>query len=225
ATAWLDRAIATLTTVVEAERTPQHLQALGEVLMRRGRLTQAEARLREALALDESQATLHADLSGVLMARASGENLEEPGQPTQEQQRALASDALAELRRTSQLDSSLPHLFTRMGALYEILEQPDDARIAFEEAIRRDPGDADAAYALGSLLLSRRQPREALALLETAVQLEPFAVPYRLSLAGAYAALERQREAERELDLIDRLAPGLPQVTELRAILARAKKK
>jgi tetratricopeptide (TPR) repeat protein len=159
------------------------------------------------------------------MAQASGENLEEPGEPDKERQQALAREALEELRRTAQLDSSLPRLFTRMGAIYEVLEQPDDARIAFEQALRHDPGDADASYALGSLLLSRRQATEALPLLETAVQLEPFAVPYRLSLAGAYAALERRKEAERELNLIDRLAPGLPQVAELRAILARAKKK
>jgi tetratricopeptide (TPR) repeat protein len=225
AMAWLDRAIATLQRVAEAEHTVEHLQALGEVLMRRGSLTQAEQTFREALALDEAQATLHADLSSVLMAQASGENLEEPGEPDKERQQALARDALEELRRTAQLDSSLPRLFTRMGAIYEVLEQPDDARIAFEQALRHDPGDADASYALGSLLLSRRQATEALPLLETAVQLEPFAVPYRLSLAGAYAALERRKEAERELNLIDRLAPGLPQVAELRAILARAKKK
>jgi tetratricopeptide (TPR) repeat protein len=225
ANAWLDRAIATLASVIEEEPTADHLQALGEVLMRRGLLTQAETRLREAIARKEDQATLHADLASVLMAQASGENLEDPGQPEKERQQALAREALAELRRTSQLDSALPHLFTRMGAIYEILGQPDDARIALEEALKRDPGDADASYALGSLLLSRSQPQQALPLLETAVQLEPLAVPYRLSLAGAYAALERRREAERELNLVDRLAPGLPQVAELRGILARSRKK
>jgi tetratricopeptide (TPR) repeat protein len=221
ATAWLERAAATLTQVVEAEPTRQHLQALAEVLMRRGHLTSAEARLREALALEETYAPLHADLASALMGQVSGENLEDPGQPSRERQQELAHEALAELRRTSELDSALPRLHTRIGAIYQILEQPDDARIAFEEAIRRDPGDADAQYALGSLLLNRQQVPEALPLLETAVQLEPLTVPYRLALAGAYALLERRQEAERELTLIDRISPGLPQVAELRTIMAR----
>jgi tetratricopeptide (TPR) repeat protein len=225
ATGWLERAADTLTQVVEAEPTRQHVQALAEVLMRRGHMTSAEARLREALALDETHATLHADLSSALMGQASGENLEDPGEPSPERQKELARAALAELRRTAQLDSALPRLFTRIGAIYQILEQFDDARIAFEEAIRRDPGDADAQYALGSLLLSQRQAKEAVSLLETAVQLEPLSVPYRLSLAGAYAADARRKEAERELNLLDRLSPGLPQVAELRSILARSKKK
>jgi hypothetical protein len=55
------------------------------------------------------------------------------------------------------------------------------------------------------------------------VELEPLAVSFRLNLATAYAALDRRREATRELDTIDKLQPGLPQVAELRAILARKK--
>ena len=79
ATAWLERATATLAQVVEAEPTTQNLQALAEVLMRRGHLTMAEARVREALAQDEARATLHADLASVLMGQAGGENLEDSG--------------------------------------------------------------------------------------------------------------------------------------------------
>jgi hypothetical protein len=60
--------------------------------------------------------------------------------------------------------------------------------------------------------------------LETAVQLSPLTITYRLSLAAAYAALERYSEATRELDLIDRLQPGLPQVGELQAVMARQRK-
>ena len=85
------------------------------------------------------------------------------------------------------------------------------------------PGDAEARYLLGSLYLSQRHPEQALPHLESAVELEPLAVSFRLNLATAYAALDRRREATRELDTIDKLQPGLPQVAELRAILARKK--
>jgi hypothetical protein len=69
--------------------------------------------------------------------------------------------------------------------------------------------------------MARRQPDRAVRSLETAVQLVPRAIPFRLNLAAAYASLNRGGEARRELDAIDRLQPGLPQVAELRAALAR----
>jgi tetratricopeptide (TPR) repeat protein len=222
---WLERAIETLKRVAEAERTAEHLQALGELLARRGFFTQAQERLREAITLDGSRASLHADLASAIMARASGEDLNAAGPlATDEARQEAAREALAELRQAAQLDAMLPHVFTRIGALYDVLGQTEDARLAFEEAVARDPGDAEAHYALGSLYLSRREPRQALQPLETAVQLEPLGVPFRLALAACYVALERRREATRELDLIDKLQPHLPQVSELRAILARQKK-
>ncbi len=49
AMAWLDRAIATMTTVAEQERTAEHLQGLAELLARRGLAQEAELYLREAL--------------------------------------------------------------------------------------------------------------------------------------------------------------------------------
>ncbi len=222
---WLDRAIATLRQVVEQERTAEHLQALGELLARRGYLTQAEQALREAIALEPDRAALHADLASAIMAGVSGEDLEAPGAPgTQEEREAAARGALAELREAAKLDPNLTHVFTRIGALYQALDQQEDARLAYEEAIARDPGDAEAHNALGSLLLAQREPQRALPELENAVQLEPFSVPFRLALAACYIALDRQREATRELDLIDRLQPHLPQAAELRAILTRQKR-
>jgi tetratricopeptide (TPR) repeat protein len=224
ATAWLDRAIATMRQVVEKERTAEHLQGLGELLARRGHLGEAEEIVREGLGLEPERASLHADLASILMARISGENIQEPETLTDEQRNTLTRDALAALREAARLDRTLPRIFTRMGAIYEVLNQPDDARLAFEEALRNDPGDADAHYALGSLLLRRQDAAGALPHLERAVEMEPMAVPYRLALAAGYVAQERKREATRELDLIDRLQPGLPQVGELRTILNRQKK-
>lgn len=222
---WLDRAIETMTEVVEAERTAEHLQGLAELLARRGRLRQAEELLREALQKEPERGSLHADLASVLMARVSGESVEDEEQLSEERRTELMRDALAELRQAARLDNTLPGLYTRMGAIFEMLGQQEDARLAYEEAIQRDLGDAGARYALGTLYLTRNDPTRALPLLEAAVQLQPLAIPYRLSLAAAYAAVDRTREASRELDLIDRLQPNLPQVAELRATIARQGKK
>lgn len=223
--AWLERAVGTLTAVVEAEPTAEHLQGLGELLARQGHYHQAEARLREGIAADPQRAMLYSDLSDALMGRITGENLDEPAEPSDEERRAVAREALGALREAAKLDNTIAGLYARMGAIYDLLGQPEDALIALEEGVRHDPGDAAAHYALGSLLLAREKPAEALPHLETAVQLNPLAVPQRLNLAACYGALERYADAQRELDLVDRLQPGLPQTAELRTIIARQRNK
>ncbi|WIG59774.1 MAG: hypothetical protein OJF49_002521 [Ktedonobacterales bacterium] len=223
--AWLARAVSTLEQVVEEEKTAEHLQGLAELLSRQGHFNQAEARLREALQLEPDRAILHSDLTDALMGRVSGENLDDPVTLSTEERQAIAREALAELRATSQLDPSVGGVFTRMAAIYELLGQPDDTLLALEEAVRRDPGDESAHYALGSLYLTRHRPADALPMLERAVQLSPYNIPARLHLAACYGELGRYGEALRELDLVERLQPGLPEAAELRAILVRDRKK
>lgn len=217
--AWIARAIATLEGVATDDPIPEHLQALGEILTHSGHFSRAESRLREAIQLDPQRALSYSDLADALMGRVGNENLDEPLPLDLAERQRTAREALAQLREAHRLDSTIPGIFSRMGAIYEVLEQHDDALVAFEEAVRHDPGDAEAHYTLGSLYLKRKQPERALPLMETAVQLSPVSISFRLGLASCYALLNRLPEATRELDLIDRLQPGLPQVAELRSIL------
>ncbi|HEX5440274.1 MAG TPA: hypothetical protein VFW76_05280, partial [Ktedonobacterales bacterium] len=222
---WLDRAIVTMTAVTEQERTAEHLQGLAELLAQRGDADEAEKCLREALTLDATRASTHADLASVLMSRVSEEHADEPEKAFAGNPSPAVRESLAELREAARLDSALPGIFTRMGAIYEMLGQPEDARLSYEESIQRNAEDATAHYALGSLLLSRKDDDAALPHLEAAVRIEPLAVTFRLGLATGLVAVGRTRDANRELDLIDRLQPDLPQVRELRAILARQQHK
>jgi tetratricopeptide (TPR) repeat protein len=249
---WLERAASALTEAAEQDRTADTLQALAEVLTTQGHYSRAAARLREALELDPARAAAHAELADVLIHEVGGENLDEaeravetptlaaatvadtgeasgsaaPAAADREARvRAAAHAALAELREAARLDNNLTGLYTRIGAVYEVLHQHDDARIAFEEAVRRDPTNAEAHYALGTQYLHARAFAQALTHLEEAARIAPLAVPIRLSLAGAYAALERWRDAERELDGVDELQPDLPQVAELRALIGRMRKR
>lgn len=222
--AWLARAVATMEAVVEAEPTAEHLQGLGELLSRQGHFNQAETRLREGIQADPQRAMLYSDLADTLMGRASGENLDDPIPLDQQERTKIAKEALAALRDAQRLDPSIPGIHTRMGAIYEVLELHDDALIAFEDAIRHDPGDADAHYTLGTLYLQRKQYDRAVHEIESAVQLAPLVLQYRLGLASGYALRGSLDEATRELDFIDQIQPGLPQTTELRSMLARARR-
>lgn len=222
--AWLERAVATLRAVVESEPTAEHLQGLGELLARQGHFNQAEARLREGIQADPQRALLYSDLADALMGRVTGENLDDPVPLDQDERKQVARDALAALRDAQQLDPSIPGIYTRMGAIYDVLELPDDALIAFEDAIRHDPGDADAHYTLATLSVQRKQYDRAVHEFETAVQLSPLTVQYRLGLASGYALQGNLAEAGRELDFIDEIQPGLPQTAEMRSMLARARR-
>jgi tetratricopeptide (TPR) repeat protein len=219
---WLERAVRTLARVVEADPTSEHLQGLGEMLSRQGHFNQAETRLREAIQADPQRAMPHADLADALMGRISSENLDDPIKLSTEEQRDLGRQALSELRQAVKLDPALPGVYTRIGAIYEVLEQHDDAVIAFAEAIRRDPGDAEAHYTLGTIYMSRRQPDNAIPHIESAVQLAPGSLAFRVGLAVAYVAGGRRHEANRELEILEAVAPGLPQVAELRRVIAGA---
>lgn len=230
--AWLERAERALTQAVEADPSAEHLQGLGEVLGRRGHFTQAVARFRESIERDPSRASAHSDLADALMSEVGGENLDAPAAMTTMSEkdradltRAAGRAALAELREAARLDRSLPSIHTRIGAIYDVLGQPEDALLAFQEAVRQDPNDAEARYTVGTLYLSRGQPALAVAELEAAAQLSPLALTVRINLAAAYMALERWRDAERELNFVDETRPGMPQVAELRSRLAQLKRK
>ncbi|HEX8995985.1 MAG TPA: tetratricopeptide repeat protein [Ktedonobacterales bacterium] len=225
AATWLGRATATLTSVATEAPSVRHLQGLGELLARQGHYNQAAQRLREGIQLDSSAATLYIDLAETLMGQATDDNLDAPAPLEEPERQEVMREALQALRDAARIDASIPRLFTRMGAIYEALHQHEDAIIAFEEAIRREPGDDLAHYTLGTLFMSRRDYDRARPLLEMASQLEPSSLQYRLALAACYVAMERVREATREVDILDKVAPNLPQLTELKAQLARLKKK
>jgi tetratricopeptide (TPR) repeat protein len=228
---WLERAASALREAIALEPSAEHLQALGEILARQGYYDQAIAQLRAALATEPARASAHSDLADALMSAAGDGNLDAPIptsrlDPKAREQRVAetARAALAELREAIRLDPNTPAAYTRMGAIFDVLGQHDDALLAFQEGVRHDPGDIDARYTLGTLYLQRHEPERALPELEAAAQLDPTQVPVRVSLAATYALLSRRREAERELDAVDALRPGLPQVAELRAELAKLSK-
>jgi tetratricopeptide (TPR) repeat protein len=225
ASAWLGRATATMTDVATTAPTARHLQGLGELLSRQGHYTQAAERLRQAIAIEPENATLRLDLAEAQMGQVSNENLDAPEPLDEAGRQAAMRSALDALRAAAKIDAEMPRLFTRIGAVEEALHQHEDAIISLEEAIRRDRDDDAAHYTLGTLYMARKDPQKALRHLELASQLEPAQLQYRVAVAACYVALEKVREATRELDTLDKVAPGLPQTSELRARLARIAKK
>jgi tetratricopeptide (TPR) repeat protein len=227
---WQDRAERALRKAVEMEPSAEHLQGLGELLVESGHYGQAIATYRDALRREPDRASLHSDLADALMSSVRGDDLDadllaENSDAAEEQRtREVGREALTELREAQRLDPSLPHVLSRMGSIYQILGQPDDALIAFQEAVRHDPQDAQAHYTLGTLLMDHKDPQQAVVYLERAAELAPLQLAARIALAAAYAVIHRWKDAERELDFVERLQPGLPQVVDLRSRIATMQK-
>jgi tetratricopeptide (TPR) repeat protein len=228
---WQDRAIQALRKAVELEPTAEHLQGLGEVLVESGHYGQAIETLHLAARQDPDRASVHSDLADAIMAAATGEDLDTldvtadvSEDADRQRMRQAGREALGELREAQRLDPNLPTILARIGSIYQVLGQSEDALVAFQEAVRHDPQDAQAHYTLGSLYLERNEPEKAVPELERAAEMAPLQMAARLGLASGYALLRRWKDAERELDFVDRMRPGLPQVADLRSQIAKLQK-
>jgi cytochrome c-type biogenesis protein CcmH/NrfG len=65
----------------------------------------------------------------------------------------LFDDAVTALEKAHDLDPELPGLWRELGKTYVSLRRSADARKALREALRREPGDIEASYFLGALLV------------------------------------------------------------------------
>ena len=65
----------------------------------------------------------------------------------------LFDEALAELIKATEIDRKLPGLARELGKTYVSLRRADEAKNALTEAVTSDPGDAEARYFLGALLV------------------------------------------------------------------------
>jgi predicted Zn-dependent protease len=102
-------------------------------------------------------------------------------------------------------DSFLARLGLAYAALQSGAGDPADGLVPAREAVRLRPDSYPAYLYLGQLLLRNREPAAALAELEAARRLSPSASTARFALAKAYRALNRDQEANRELEEFKRL--------------------
>ena len=116
----------------------------------------------------------------------------------------------------------------RLGEIAFRATNLKDALAHYSRAVDLQPNDADAALGLGNTLAAMHQPEKARALLEHAVQLEPFDPAIHYRLASVYRELGRAADANRELaefkrirDMKERLKSALsgnaPETGERRA--------
>src|SRR6185437_8153096 len=96
------------------------------------------------------------------------------------------------------------------------LGETENARLAYDESIRRNPTDTEAINNLAALL-EEQDPPQAIKLLESAVSLAPNVALYHANLAALLLKTDATKRAKAELELAERLEPNNPVVRQVRA--------
>lgn len=133
----------------------------------------------------------------------------------------LFEEALAELTKARELDPNLPGIWREVGKVQVSLRRSTEAQASLREALKREPGDAEAAYFLGALLVQEGDFKGGVPLLERARAARP-------SFWGAWYYLGKAAVASGEfasaVRLLQRSADLHPEEPSVFYQLARALK-
>ena len=191
------RAIAADATYLEP-----HL-ALGLLLARTGKLTEAHAELTTATTLDTDNSLLKARAFRALARIDRTTNF------------ALASD---ELLAALKLSPETPDDILLSGELAEASGDPVAAEAAYRRLLSLNPKDQDATSALIHLLLGQQKPDQAEALLTSALAQDPGSPTLNAQLANLY---EQRNKPAQAIPLVEKLHASHPEDANLTRLLAR----
>ncbi len=114
--------------------------------------------------------------------------------------------ARKDLDQALQLNPKLPRVAALAGIARDRCGDPQDAEVAFRQAIQGNPKDPDANLYLGAILLKRRELAAAKPFLDVAVQVDPKSTMARYesalwdSYSGQYASAATNLEAVIKVD-------------------------
>jgi len=120
---------------------------------------------------------------------------------------ALFSRAEESFLQVARLDPKFPGVHLELGKVYISLRRTDDAIRELQLVLKENPGDADASYFLGALLVQRGRYAEGIPYLERAKSVKPdFWAPY-FYLGKAKLRLEQPAAAVVLLQRAVKLCP------------------
>jgi protein O-mannosyl-transferase len=153
------------------------LTGLGTLLLRQGKVDEAVAQLRQAVARFPDNSLAQLNLGAALSRQGQFD------EARQHLQRAIEINP-----RQSTGHVAMAHLLIRQNKF-------DDAREELERAVAIDPYSAAARNDLGSILVNLGKTEDAITQFQTALDLEPDSVLAHTNLALALARLGRTGEA------------------------------
>jgi tetratricopeptide (TPR) repeat protein len=202
---WRERATASLEEALALAPNADTYQALGELRARANRMDEAEQLLKSALGFDPTRAEIWSELGTIQLSQ-------------NEAQKALESYQQAANRKPD-----LPGIYFRIGRTYRTLGDTANAQLAYMEAIRHNPNDAESHNNLAGIL-QEQHPAEAIELLERAVALAPGNALFHANLAAMHFTAGSAKRGRAELEIAEQLDPSNPRVQQVRSLAKSAKK-
>jgi len=195
-----DRAAEAIPKLAGAETLSRGLGATAYV---RGRLAEAEGdstaaagHYREAHRIDPEDPRYRQALLGLLVA--SGRSAKEAGRLQDAHRDLEEAAALNPGPEVRYLLGSVAFDLARQSSGEEQTRRLDEAAAAFREVIRVRPGDRDASYNLGAVLLTARRFDEAVAWYRELISRDPRDPDLYLALSLAHSQLDRPQDARIE---------------------------
>jgi len=170
---------------VAAPNSGQMHQAMAHELERQRDLPAAIANYRQALAADPHLPGAHFELAEVLQSSP------EPN---------LRAQAEGEYKAALTANSSDVKAATRLGDLKADAGSLDEAASYYQQALRLQPGDPDAAIGMARVHTEKGETAAALPLLQQVVAADPTNVLAHYRLSAAYRKLGKQAESKHELE-------------------------
>lgn len=219
-----DRSIAAFRAVIDrSPRDERAHVALASSLIAAGRAAEAERALEDAVSAVPDSGQAHYDLGRVRQARGKHADARRAFERALQLGPVVGVSALhqtiaaihfregnvdlaiaAQVRRIELIpDDALAH--RALGELYMQEDRPDEALAEFVAALLVNPQSGETHAAIGQLHSRYDRYQEAVEASQRAIALDPGHVSARYTLATALRRLGRTVDAERELDVFERL--------------------
>ena len=113
---------------------------------------------------------------------------------------------LEHYQKAEELDPYQPGVKYSLGRAYSHLKEYEHARFQFARVLEQAPNDADALYGLALAESNLGNEREAIALLKSAIVINPMNISYHTALCKSQAEAGKWREAMRTAFQVRKLA-------------------
>jgi tetratricopeptide (TPR) repeat protein len=132
--------------------------------------------------------------------------------------------AVATIRKALDTDANLPGGWSLYAQALQENGEIEEAKDAFQRALRADPNDYDANLRLGALLRHGGNFQEAAAYLQRALELRPASVAARYQVGAVNLGLGNLEAARKDLEQVARDTPDFQEVhAQLATLYARLK--
>ncbi len=197
---WLERAAANAERLNQEQPSAESRTMLGEILLSLDRADEAEALLREAIALEPTVGAWM-DLGELLMTRDQG------------------VEAIEAFESAQRLEPGNQQIRWRLGRALEMVGRPAEAKLVYEDALAQDENDAMAHALLGGLLFERETYDEAEKHLRRARDLGLNSAETSVQLANIQARRGNFKQARQ---LLNEAAESNPAIADqIKSIIAR----